>query len=305
MKPKTTPVQNLTFIALMAAINVIASLLMLFEPFLGLAWMLVLPLVSILVVIYCQNRYIPIYLIASIAIVITINLADLGSAFFYIVPAILTGTIFGLLLKSQSSLSLVILFGAFVQVVLTYIGLLMTELILDQNFIFFILKLFGLHGRENIYLIVPCGIFVISLIQTMISLFVVIEQLPKLGIKINDTLPDFYAYIAISLFVLSGVLPLFLPDLTYLVFAVAVFFSVSMLVPKIKNRQLNILISGGISIFLTILLIAILNPILPQAYIPLLTGFPFLVINIVILFDYHLRATHQSSKINNRKDCHK
>ncbi|MGI6713692.1 MAG: hypothetical protein ACOX3K_01370 [Bacilli bacterium] len=302
MKIKTTVVQNLTFMALMSAINVIASVLALFEPFLGVAWMLVLPLVSVLVVIYCQNRYLPIYLIASIAIVTIASLSDLGNVFFYIIPAILTGTIFGFLIKSKSSLSLAILFGAFAQVLLTYIGLLVAEIILNQDFIFFILKLFGLHVRPDIYLIVPCGIFLLSLIQTVLSLFVVIEQLPKLRIEINDTLPEVYAYMAGFLFVLSWVLPLFLPDLVYFVFAVAVFLSVSLLIPKIIKRQMNLLIAGIISVFLTLILIGILNPHLPQKYIPLLTGTPFLILDIFILFDYHLRGRGQSSKISSRKD---
>lgn len=298
MQAKKTLVQNLTFMALMAAINVIASIISMLEPFFSLPFMLVLPLVSTLVAIYCQNKYLLIYLASSLIVVTLSTLSNLGNTLFYIIPAIITGTLFGYLIKKKMSLSMTILIGACVQLILTYVGLVLVELVLDQDFIFILIKVLGQESNPSMPLIIPSAIFILSLVQTVLSLFIIIEQLPKLKIVVNEEINDNYSYISLALFVLSGFLPLFLEEIAYLSFSIAMYISIALVIHKIiKKRRLYVYLTL-ILIPLIVPLIALFNSLIPQAYIVLLTGFPFAIIDIVIIIDYYLRSCHQSSKIN-------
>ena len=59
---RETLVQNIAFLAIMAAINVVLLLLATLLPYLLLFLTMILPFVSLLVTIYCKKRYYPMYL---------------------------------------------------------------------------------------------------------------------------------------------------------------------------------------------------------------------------------------------------
>ena len=67
-RKKTTLVHNITYMALMTAINVIFIVLDTYVPFLMLLLILMLPFVSAVVSYYCQKRYYIIYAVASIGL---------------------------------------------------------------------------------------------------------------------------------------------------------------------------------------------------------------------------------------------
>ena len=67
-KKRETLTQNIAYMGLMAAINVIFVLLTYFVPFLIFVLVFVLPLTSVVVTIFCQKKYLPIYMLATIGL---------------------------------------------------------------------------------------------------------------------------------------------------------------------------------------------------------------------------------------------
>ena len=116
-RKKTTLVHNITYMALMAAINVIFIVLDTYVPFLTILLILTLPFVSAVVSYFCQKRYYIIYAVASIGLCLIFNPLD---TVFYIVPAVCSGFVIGLLLDQKIHPFWMILASTLIEVVLTY-----------------------------------------------------------------------------------------------------------------------------------------------------------------------------------------
>ena len=95
-KKRETLVQNIAYMAIMAAINVIFVLLTALLPPLMFLMVFVLPLTSAVVTLFCKKRYFPIYFIVTIGLCM---LASFGiyifDTFFYVLPALISGFFFG------------------------------------------------------------------------------------------------------------------------------------------------------------------------------------------------------------------
>ena len=83
-KKRETLVQNITFLAIMAAINIVLLLLTIVLPYLVILLTLILPFVSLLVTILCQKKYYPIYILATIGLSLLVSVDGLTNVIFYI-----------------------------------------------------------------------------------------------------------------------------------------------------------------------------------------------------------------------------
>ena len=89
---KTSLVHNITYMAIMTAINLVFIVLDTYVPFMMILLILLLPFVSAVVSYFCQKKYYIIYAIASIGLCLIFNIAD---TIFYIVPAVISGFVIG------------------------------------------------------------------------------------------------------------------------------------------------------------------------------------------------------------------
>ena len=86
--PRETSAQNIAYISIMASIDVVFALFATFFPFGAIFLMLLLPLPSAVAAYYCKNRYIPVYLLASIGLSLIATIWDFQLTLFYAIPAI-------------------------------------------------------------------------------------------------------------------------------------------------------------------------------------------------------------------------
>jgi hypothetical protein len=79
--------QNLAFLGLMCALNSVVATLSTLVPLSSLFVIIFLPLVSSLTVILCEDKYALVYVIAAIALSLSVTAYDITATLFYIIPS--------------------------------------------------------------------------------------------------------------------------------------------------------------------------------------------------------------------------
>lgn len=252
-KKNETIIQNLTFMALMAAINVVFVILSTLVPFLTVVLVFVLPLTSVTVTLYCKKRFFPIYAVATTVLCLVVVFWNFSDTLFYVIPSIISGFLFGILAEKKCPSIFLVLVPTLVQVVFTYISIPLIKLIFELDIITFFLNVFGLQNNPNIYLIIPSFILLLSLIQSTLSYMVLKEELPKLQIVLIDN--NRFKYLTligttISL-LLMGILAPFIVEWSYFALMVSIFFGIYIAIDSFNDKKLWVLILEGISLLLT------------------------------------------------------
>ena len=189
-RKKETLVQNMTFMALMAALNVIFSLLSVLLPVLFFLLIFVLPLTSTLVCIFCKKRYYAIYAFATIGLCLLINFYQITEVISYVIPSIVTGLIFGVMIEHRINSFWIILSAAVIQTGFTYLSIFITGLFIERNILEEILILFGLGEFGFKDYVISMFLFITSLIQIAITYLIIREEIKKMGVETNEEAPS-------------------------------------------------------------------------------------------------------------------
>ena len=102
LKKRETPVQNIAYIGIMAAVNAVFVLISSLLPILFILLVFILPLTSVIVTMYCKKFYIPAYFIVTLALTFAITAGfSIFDTFIYVFPSLVTGCLFGLLIEKN------------------------------------------------------------------------------------------------------------------------------------------------------------------------------------------------------------
>jgi len=185
-KKKESLVQNITFMALMAAINVIFVVLTTLVPFLLFLIVFVLPLTSVLVVLHCKKIYFPIYAIATIGLCMICTIWKIDDTVFYVIPSIVSGFVFGLFIEKKIPSFWIIIVTTIIQIGFTYASIPLIKLITGRDIVNDFATVFGIVEFQYLSYVVACFIFFISLAQEIIAYIIVKEEIPKFGYQLNE-----------------------------------------------------------------------------------------------------------------------
>ena len=189
---KTTLVHNITYMALMTAINVIFIVLDTYVPFLMILLILMLPFVSAVVSYFCQKRYYIIYAIASVGLCLIFNILD---TIFYIVPAICSGFLIGVFLDKRINPFWMILGSTLVEVVLTYAFIPLLNKVSNTDIVHTFITIFSLTNFEFKQELTHLFILFVALTQCSLTHFVLLTEIKKIGIETNTHVTSFWPYI--------------------------------------------------------------------------------------------------------------
>lgn len=253
---KTTLVHNITYMAIMTAINLIFIVLDTYIPFLMFLLILLLPFVSAIVSYFCQKRYYIIYAVASIGLCMIFNIID---TIFYIVPALCTGFLIGVLLDKKIHPFWMVLSSTLVEVILTYAFIPLINLIGNTDIVasfFTIFKLSAFAYKEEL---MHLFILFVALTQCSLTHFVLLTEIKKMGIETNTRVACFGPYI-IGLFVCLMIAYIF--GLTYSAPAVAFvalsfYFAIFLLADIINSKKVITYIVAGITFLIAFFLFVI------------------------------------------------
>ena len=200
---KTNLVHNITYMAIMTAINVVFIVLDRFVPFLILLLILFLPLCSALVSYFCLKRYYIIYAVASIGLCAIFEPFD---TIFYIVPAICTGFLIGVLLDMKINPFWMILSSTLVEIALSYAFIPLINLIGNTDIVTSFLTIFRLNDFAFKEELMHLFILFIALTQCSLTHFVLLTEIKKIGIETNTQVASYIsqAGVAIGLSIAAG-----------------------------------------------------------------------------------------------------
>ena len=279
MKYKETPVQNLTFIALMAGINVIFCLLCKFVPFSTLIFTLLLPFVSTLVMVFCKGRYTLIYVFATLLLTLLISPQD---ALFYILAPLLSGIIFGFCYKHNFNYIWTIVFASLSTIIVYYITAPLIELIFVTPIFESFKKILLLNDEQakNYY---PSFVLITSIFQTLLSFIIINNDLAKyMKYKSNQTVPySILSILSISTGTISIILLFLYYPLALVFMFISLFFSIYPFIKIYRNKKGWLII---FNLILSIFVFAFLYPLInKESAICLISIFP-MIISIISLF---------------------
>ena len=283
-KKQETVLQNMTYMALMAAINVIFVLLTFFVPFLIFLLLFILPLCSAIISYYCKKRYFPIYFVVTLLLCFVASIGfNIFDTFIYVLPSLVTGFIFGLFIEKQVPAIYTLIAATVVQYGLTLLTFfVLGKIVANINLTESIIVAFGLGDFEYKTVFIQVFLFLIAQIQTVISYIFVKYQVSRLGIEISlQCQKPFIIYI--TLLVFSGLTILsyfYFPIYTIVLLLVSLPIYIYLLATLIIKRRIWIWISIGAVHLLFIFLFAFLYQyvVAPNQFVLILILFGLLTI---------------------------
>lgn len=274
-KPRISVVENMVFIAIISAITIILSLLTALFPPLGGLISLIIPLAGTLVAIYCKARYYPLYIVVTLGLCLVVTMFNIQETLFYIVPAMLTGLIFGLLSKRQIHHAWGILICSLIQLGFNLLSVPLIEVLFQMNMINFVKSFLNLTQMRHVDIIIPLAIFMYSLIQFTLSYLIITPELQKISrpeetIKLDE--PKYFAIANITAGLALVALAFIVPYAAYLFLGISIFLTAFLVYDYIKRKKVFLYIYLGGALFLVLGLFLGLFSLIPPPYSLLLFG---------------------------------
>lgn len=224
-KKKTTLIHHITYMGVMAAVNLLFIVLDTYTQFMMLLLVFLLPFTSTVVSYYCLKRYYPIYAVASIGLCLIFNPTG---TIFYVVPALITGFLIGLFLEKGVNPFWIVLCSTIIETGLSFAFIPLINFIGKTDVINSIFLTVGLGGFEFKTHLVFLVIYFMALVQCSLTHFVLFTDIKKIGIEVNTGINTFAPYIIgllVSL-IISLVFALTYEPLSLLFIAIAMYFGV-------------------------------------------------------------------------------
>lgn len=296
---KQTLIQNITYMALMAAINVIFVLLTTLVPFLVFLIVFVLPLTSTIVTLHCKKRYFPIYAVATIGLCLLCTIWKIDDTIFYVIPSIVSGFVFGLLVEKKVPSFWIILSTTIIQIGFTYASIPLIKLMTGRDIIQDFATVFFI--KDFIYLdyVTPCFIFFIALAQEILAFVIIREELPKFGYQL-DEVKNIPISLGVSIIVsiLFVVMFAFLyGPLSYLFTLVGLFLTVYAIAYLIGKNKIIIYILLCSSALVSFFLFGVFYGMVKEPFGLLFINILFFIIAIIVLFNNYLVKTNKKDTI--------
>ena len=257
-KKKETAVESIAFMGMFGAINAVLCVLASFFPLGGLLLLLVIPLSSMMVALFCPNRYYLIYLGASIPLCLLASLADITAALFYALPGLFTGGLFGLLMKRGSPFQINLFACGVLQFLffLVEIPLIKTTMSIDMQV--GILTFFRLNENEFANLSFFGFMALYSILEmTLICLFAFL-CFPALGIEYEaKEATHISAFCAFGLSVAGLIIGFFNLPIGFVFSAYSLYWCVLLIADEFKKTAWWYLIASACVFVLSIIFFAL------------------------------------------------
>ncbi|MFA5235313.1 MAG: hypothetical protein WC399_00455 [Bacilli bacterium] len=262
----STPTKTITYMALMAALNVLFAFVATFVPMAGLFLVIALPLASALVALRVELRYYPIYFVATLGLCLVVTLQQLETTIFYVFPSLILGFAYGLLYRFKMSDGVILIVSSIVQLGLLYLTVVLIDAIFEIDFIASIQALMQLGSSGEANVVMPAFLYVISLAQTIITYMIIGPEIEKvMAATAHRPMVTPWLFL-FGLVLTSTIIPLgwLLPGLSYILLGPALLIAGLALYQLIDEHRFGWVGAAGIWFLLSVFLMAILYPLLEK-----------------------------------------
>lgn len=251
---RKTPIENLTLIAMVSALDAILALVLSFLPFASIFIVIFLPLVSAFLAMLCKWQWLPLYIVVACTVSLVASLHDIGMVIFYVMPAIMAGTLFGFLSKKGVPTTLLIFAVAILELGINYLAIPIIKGITEIDIIDSFIAVFRLS--ESSRCIIPAILFLFSISEASLCALTghfVFQKIPIDGVKEEYSLPHYVTPLIGLSFMALTIIFAYIPlsEMAFLSFGACIYFSL-LSVPNLLKKQpvpvyilLVILSAGG------------------------------------------------------------
>ena len=223
---RESPVENLTFIAMMVAFDAIVSLIAGLLPLSAIFVMLLVPLTSAAVALFCKAKFVPVYLFAGFGICLAVSAWNIANTVFYVLPAMVTGLVYGLLWKAKVPASANLFISTLVSLALFYASLYFLRAVTGVDMVTFLLNAIRKGDDPLAPNIFPLFGFAYSLAQMVITHAFIQPQFDRLSYPIpsEDKMLPFHPLIAAVFSIISAIFAFFNAKIGYLALGFSVYW---------------------------------------------------------------------------------
>lgn len=289
--------QIIALMSMMAAINIIVSVVAAFSVIASIFLIIVLPLTSTIVVLTCPEKYFPIYAFATIGLSLVATIWNLDMTLFYVVPSIVSGFVFGFCIKKSVYFGWSIVVSAILQTAISFAIVPLINLLFEVDFIRDLQAIFKIYDAIPGQIFVCCGFFIIALIQSFLSFFVVQSEISKMrSLSSTSVTYQYFNFLGVC-FVLAIVPIAFLSiGVAYILELLSITIAGFVIYEWFKKSQSKQLIVSAASLLLNVFLVAILYDIVPDYWGMLMFAFTPLIICLLSFCYFLLKKEHDDIK---------
>ena len=282
-KKRETVLQNMTFIGIMAAINCILLYLTSLLPYLLILLTLILPFVNLMVCILCKKRFYPLYSIVTIGLCFIVSFNAISNIIFYIVPALLSGFIFGVCIEKEISPAYSILYSGFTYVICSYANMLICEFIINQPIQDLYFSIFNLNDFPFKNYLISLFMFIIGIIQSTLSYAFIKNGIKRMGIEEKDLEDGNFVLFTIIFILLTVITMILKPDMYLMFIAFTVYCFIYTDFDIFKTNKKVFIVTQLLAIFAGIFSFAILYDLLPRELTMSILLIPMFIVVIIAL----------------------
>lgn len=300
-KKRETVTQNIAYLALMAAINVIFVLLTaIFQPLMFIM-IFILPFTSTVVTLFCKKKYFPIYFVVTVALCLLVtSWASIFDTFFYVIPSMISGFSFGLMIEKKVPAIYILSISTVIQYLLTYLTFLALDALLPElSFIDVLLRMFGL--AEFIYkdYFIHVFLYLLAIIQTIITYAIIKIEIVKLGFEINLFIEKKYIiFIAnLILYALSVAMIFVYGPLMYIFLFINLGLVIFELIDLLLTKNKLMIALSLVSLLVSFIFYIAFNQMIPKPNEIILLSTGMLLISILYFVNYLFVKKTNSTKI--------
>lgn len=261
-KKRESVIQNIAYMAIMAAINILFVLLSSALPVLLFLLVLVLPLTSTIVTLYCKKKYYPIYAIATLGLCLAVAGGfSIFDTLIYVFPSLIVGFLFGVGFEYKISAILILVGTTLAQFILSYLTfLVLTRIIVEFNVMDGLINLFGLKNFAYLNAFLLIFIYIVAQMQIVISYLFIRLQIKRIGIDVNLECQQRYLMYIVTLIttILAVISYFYFPSWTLVFVIMSITIYVYEVIQLIMSRKIWIYICLAIGHILFIFLFAFL-----------------------------------------------
>lgn len=282
---------------MMAAINIIVSVIAAFSVIASIFLIIILPLTSTIVVLTCPEKFFPIYAFATIGLSLVATIWNLDITLFYVVPSIISGFVFGFCIKKSVYFGWSIVVSAILQTAISFAIIPLINLLFEVDFIKDLQAIFKIYDAIPGQIFVCCGFFIIALIQSFLSFFVVQSEISKMrSLSSTSVTYKYFNFLGVC-FVLAIIPIAFLSiGVAYILELLSITIAGFVIYEWFKKSQSKQLIISAASLLLNVFLVAILYDIVPDYWGMLMFAFTPLIICLLSFCYFLLKKEHDDIK---------
>lgn len=296
---RKTLIENIAYMGIMAAINVIFVLMATLLPFLLFLLVFILPLTSTIVTIFCKKKYYPIYFVATIGLCMIVTLWNISDTFFYVIPSLISGFIFGIMIERKINPLWSIISATAVNIGITFATIPLINNLLNIDIVDTFLSVFSLSTFTYKSELVVSFIFFLSLVQQSLAYLVIKEELPKMGIDNQIQKPkDLIVKIAsLSSFALCMAFVFIYPPVAFVLFFINLYFAIYQLYYLVESKNMLSIVLLVAALFILVFAFAILFQYMPAPCGIMLISLYGLFTTIIGFINNQLLKREQKDKI--------